>query len=686
MLCRRFKTTQLGVDPLEPRFVPSSFAEIESNNTVATANTVIVPTFNVLTASPTDWLTIDAAIGSLADRDYFRFTLNQAATLFLDVDSRDTHLSTTLDSVLDVYDSTGQQLIASNNQGYDFDGFVPPTAPVSSAASPDPALALELAPGTYLARMTSFLNATSGTYKLRLLADSTTGIPANSSRPGAAVTLFLDFNGHVGNDDWGLYTANSFDLTGQTSVTSAAERMAIDEMWRIVAEDFAPFDVNVTTIDPGSPAIGNVYQLVLTTSSPSIIGQSGLPRGMAIPVSFTSPATDTGFVFVNSFGDYLGGISGRMVAAAIEMANESSRQFGVAVGLHNYGGLNSQPIGIMQSPDSGLSRATWSAGLTHSGEFPVVSQNDVAALAAGGVPLRPDDHGDTLATATVMAGSTITGFIGDALNDKDVFQFPAMQGDYTVNVDVDPWAGNADLQLRVFNSAGLFLIASDPPDSFGLSLTFYVPSPSNYYFEVRSHGQPGAIGSYQLDYINNPVTEPARLTAFIVNGGANQRSKVTSLDLRFSRPVVFPNGTASAFQLNGSGGAVALDTDLAGSTPSQTLVHIRFPNGLGGFESLADGKYTFKLSAVDILDDGGNQFDGNGDGQPGGDYTAQLYRLYGDLNGDQVVDSADFALFRSVFGAAGSAGLAFAADADNDGQVGANDFAAFRLRFGQVIP
>lgn len=681
---RRFNQIRLGRYCLESRIVPSNFVEVESNNTVALANNVTVPTDDVMSVGTIDWLNIQATIDYVADRDFFRFTIGQPATLFFDVDA-----NPTLDAVLDVYDSTGQVLIGSNNQGYDFDSFIPPSTPVSSAASSDPSLVLNLAVGTYLARVTPFTDSSTGDYQLRILADggTTANTPSYSSRPGAAATLFLDFDGNSATDDWGTYSVGSFDLNGQSSSFSAAERMAINNIWRIVAEDFAPFDVNVTTVDPGSFSNGVAYRVVVTNSPPSAIGLSGAPRGAAVAGSFSGPATNTGFVFANSFSDYLGGISGRIVAAAIEQANEVSRQFGVAIGLRNFGGVNAQPIGIMQSPDSGLSRATWSAGLTHSGEIPVTFQDDVAALTTSdGLAYLPDDHGDTLATATIMSTNAITGLIGNRTTDKDVFRFAAMQGDYTIHISVDPFAGNLDVQMRAFNSLGQLLVSNDPDNSFGLTYTFYIPSAGNYYLEVSSHGQPGAIGNYKLDYVSNPVNEPAHVTSGMINGGAIQRSMVTQLDFRFSRPLTFPNGAAAAFHLDGPSGLVPVDVDLAGSTPSQTLVHVQFPNGMGGFGSISDGKYTMTLVAANILDDGLNQLDGDNNGQPGGNYVLPLHRLYGDINGDRAVTSADFALFRSVFGAGGTTGTAFAADYNGDGVVNSNDFAQFRLRFGQIIP
>jgi hypothetical protein len=79
------------------------------------------------------------------------------------------------------------------------------------------------------------------------------------SRPGAAKVIYLDFNGHTtANTPWNSgVNANvnivspAFDLDGDPTTFSDAERAAIQDVWRRVSEDYAAWDVDVTTADPG---------------------------------------------------------------------------------------------------------------------------------------------------------------------------------------------------------------------------------------------------------------------------------------------------------------------------------------------------------------------------------------------------------------------------------------------------
>ena len=71
------------------------------------------------------------------------------------------------------------------------------------------------------------------------------------SNPNATKTIFLDFDGFAINstpwENGGALSLQSF----YTSFDSAA-LTNIQRIWQRVAEDFAPFEVNVTTEDPGS--------------------------------------------------------------------------------------------------------------------------------------------------------------------------------------------------------------------------------------------------------------------------------------------------------------------------------------------------------------------------------------------------------------------------------------------------
>ncbi len=86
------------------------------------------------------------------------------------------------------------------------------------------------------------------------------------SKPGAPNQVYLNFKGfNITNTGWnngGLssYQALPFDLDGNTANFSTAERQSIAEIWHRIAEDYAAFNIDVTTEHPGSfgPNTGHV--------------------------------------------------------------------------------------------------------------------------------------------------------------------------------------------------------------------------------------------------------------------------------------------------------------------------------------------------------------------------------------------------------------------------------------------
>ena len=88
--------------------------------------------------------------------------------------------------------------------------------------------------------------------ELASLETSSLIVPAYSSLPGADATLYLNFAGDP-ITSWLGYsnvTVPVWSIDADRTQFSAVELDEIEETWRGVAEDFAPFNINVTTVDP----------------------------------------------------------------------------------------------------------------------------------------------------------------------------------------------------------------------------------------------------------------------------------------------------------------------------------------------------------------------------------------------------------------------------------------------------
>lgn len=484
----------------------SAISEVEPNSTAATAQAITIPTASILTATDSDKLIIDGTI-TANDADYFQFSITSASGVFFDIDSRDNGLSSTLDSVLTVFDSTGATTLGSNDNGYDFEGFAMPTTSTSDGTSPDSSLYLDLIPGTYLVRVSSASNTT-GAYELKLLADNNyvAAVPAFSSNPSATDSLYLDFDGHAASDAWGAYNATPFDFNGDPSQFSPAEQLAIKNVWRTAAEDFSPFNLNVTTVLPATFGDGLAQRMVITDSDSTIIGQPSGDLGDSYEGSYTTGGTadNVSFVFAENFPLYGGGISGRAMARAEEMGSTVSHEFGHPLGLLHYKsqagtGIGSvYPDGIMATPDIGLNREIWKTGTNEAGN----AQDDMAVISSptNTIGYRADDHGNAQATATIInlsnGSGSANGVISDPVNDVDYFQFTA-SGTTLVNVTTDPFVNDLDPVLELYNFNGALLATSDPSNSFNASITQTLAA-GTYFAAVRGHRTPGDAGQYTI--------------------------------------------------------------------------------------------------------------------------------------------------------------------------------------------
>ena len=114
------------------------------------------------------------------------------------------------------------------------------------------------------------------------------------SLPGASKRIFLDFDGHTtSNTGWlsgATIVSPAYDIDNNSSSFSNTELANIRDIWERVTEDYQPFNVDVTTEDPGIEALRNT-------------GGSDAEWGIRVVISNNiSPAPSAGGVaFLNSF-------------------------------------------------------------------------------------------------------------------------------------------------------------------------------------------------------------------------------------------------------------------------------------------------------------------------------------------------------------------------------------------------
>jgi len=249
------------------------------------------------------------------------------------------------------------------------------------------------------------------------------------------------------------------------------------------------------------------------------------------------------------------------------------------------------------------------------------------------------------------ASNLVAGYVGNLISNTYVYDrlLGTMKlASYAVN---DPLVGT-----------GVDTYQSNPVLSYDGSVISYVSAADNL-----------VTGDFNAKRdVFASLTPPPRIQSIQINDGSPQRSVIRSVTVNFDDSVFVVGNPFQVVRDQKS------EVSSQFTINSPTSVTLTFSGVSMEFGSLADGNYELRIISSQVS--GVGNLDGNGDGVGGDDYVFTFHRLFGDGNGDKRVDSADFALFRQVFG---TPGIAF--DFNNDGNTSATDFAEFRKRFGLMI-
>lgn len=336
------------------------------------------------------------------------------------------------------------------------------------------------------------------------------------SKPGAKRTVYLNFRGATltgtaWNSGGNTIVAAPFDLDGVPGTFSDAELQRIQYIWQRVAEDYAPFDVNVTTQQPAPEALtraGSADDVfgttVLVTNSTGVYNCSC--GGVAYVGAFddTSDTYKPALVFYNQ----LGAGNEKYVAEAI--SHEAGHNGGL---LHDgnsttayYQGHGSGITGWAPIMGVGYyqSLVQWSKG-----EYTAANnvQDDYAVMASYGLPIRADDHGSTPGTATALTAqdsggvrSLAGGGVVERPGDTDLFSFSAGAGASSFSAAVATRSPNLDLRLELRDAAGSVLASANPTEELVASLSYTLPASGTYHLAVTGVGKGDPKGTGYSSY------------------------------------------------------------------------------------------------------------------------------------------------------------------------------------------
>jgi hypothetical protein len=322
------------------------------------------------------------------------------------------------------------------------------------------------------------------------------------SRPGSPHTIYLDFDGHTAeHTEWrggARIDAPPYDADGDPSTFGTAERDTIYEAYLATAENFRPFDVDVTTQAPDEARITR------TDVNDAEFGA----RVVITPVDATGCGCG-GQSYIGVFDKYVahqsyqpswsytgaGSTDGKLIGET------ASHEAGHTLGLLHDGtsGTPYYPGHENWAPTMGAAQdqpiTQWSKGEYHS---PTNRQDDIKVMAGKGAPLAADDF-----TTPHPYQGPVTGVIGtDA--DTDVFLIHHDGGPLRAAATPAAYSPNLDIRLTIRDGAGHVVATADPPvvrysavAAGGMDAQYSADLPAGDYsveIEGVGYGDPGTNG------------------------------------------------------------------------------------------------------------------------------------------------------------------------------------------------
>ncbi|NOT58605.1 MAG: hypothetical protein HOP19_00090 [Acidobacteria bacterium] len=332
------------------------------------------------------------------------------------------------------------------------------------------------------------------------------------SLPGATKTIYLDFDGHTtsgtawnANFNGGAdIVSTPFDMDGKPAFSNA-ELDRIQLIWQRVAEEYAPFAVDVTTQDPGVEALRNLGDGDPAWGIRVIISPTNYFYSSAGGVAYIGSFTWNNDTPTFAFTTQLGPNGEKYIADAV------THEVGHTLGL-SHDGVNGVTAYYQGDADTGTPSWAPIMGIGYyqtlvqwsKGEYANANnlQDDLAIIATNnGFTYRNDDHSNALSGATPLTvnGTSVSGKgLIERTTDLDYFSFQTGAGTVSFNVTGNPRDANLDVQVTLYDANGTAILVNNPA---GLSASFSTTlTAGTYYLALDGAGTGDPAQGYYSDY------------------------------------------------------------------------------------------------------------------------------------------------------------------------------------------
>jgi hypothetical protein len=374
-------------------------------------------------------------------------------------------------------------------------------------------------------------------------------VPLLNSYPSASAVIFLDFDGQT-------VPAGTWTGTDLICAPAGINTAQMTEVFNRVAEDYRPFNINITTDSTkyfAAPVIKRMR--VIITPTYEWYGPAG---GVAFVTSFNWGDDTPCFVFSVQLSynpKYIAEASSHEAGHTLGLFHQSTYN-GSCVKTAEYNpGIGSGEIGWAPIMGVGYSKnqTTWNNGPNSNGCSNIQSDLVIITDPSNGFSYRTDDFANNFAGATnIPFVSNAFNVTGDVEQNTDADYFKISISAYgrfqlnaiPTNVGANNSGSNLDIQVSLYNNSQSLLNIYNPGTLLSASIDSFL-NPGNYYLKIEGKGNIYApsyasLGAYLLQGNYSSGALPVRrLELFgILNNNEHQLNWIIDADEQVTKQIL----------------------------------------------------------------------------------------------------------------------------------------------------